>query len=267
MRPLGDTQASGQRANDGRLAPAAAAQPPRMTYTGPIDEVTLNDALQQPLTTFAETIGDSRKQPTHGAGAAGPAELAPTSTSRTGAAQPRDLSATSDAASVLDIGDDSDDASWISGSPMLRHKPGSPSLTPMLLASGSVSAVSGASSPRGSFTTSLFGETDSQGLSAGEDMEPGRSTAPDGTSSSVQLVMPSIRMPSRRPFTEEGKRVGRLKVLLAGSSGRRPRNKLLMSPCSLVLNRGREDSLDQGYRPNRRCDCARRSDLSSIACS
>lgn len=34
-----------------------------------------------------------------------------------------------------------------------------------------------------------------------------------------QLIMPSIKMPSRRPFTEEGKRMGRLKVLIAGDSG------------------------------------------------
>ncbi len=37
--------------------------------------------------------------------------------------------------------------------------------------------------------------------------------------SAPQLVMPSIKMPSRRPFTEEGKRMGRLKVLVAGDSG------------------------------------------------
>ncbi|KAL8919251.1 MAG: hypothetical protein Q9172_005068 [Xanthocarpia lactea] len=39
---------------------------------------------------------------------------------------------------------------------------------------------------------------------------------PDGA---PQLVMPSIQMPSRRPFTERGKRMGRLKILLAGDSG------------------------------------------------
>lgn len=37
--------------------------------------------------------------------------------------------------------------------------------------------------------------------------------------SAPQLVMPSIKMPSRRPFTPEGKAMGRLKVLLAGDSG------------------------------------------------
>lgn len=37
--------------------------------------------------------------------------------------------------------------------------------------------------------------------------------------SAPQLVMPSIKMPSRRPFTDKGKRLGRLKVLVAGGSG------------------------------------------------
>ena len=38
--------------------------------------------------------------------------------------------------------------------------------------------------------------------------------------SASQLVMPSIRMPSRRPFTDRGKSLGRLKVLIAGASGK-----------------------------------------------
>ena len=37
--------------------------------------------------------------------------------------------------------------------------------------------------------------------------------------SAPQLIMPSIKMPSRRPFTEHGKAMGRFKVLLAGGSG------------------------------------------------
>ena len=35
-----------------------------------------------------------------------------------------------------------------------------------------------------------------------------------------QLIMPSIKMPSRRPFTDRGKNMGRLKVLIAGESGK-----------------------------------------------
>ncbi|KFY38254.1 hypothetical protein V494_04426, partial [Pseudogymnoascus sp. VKM F-4513 (FW-928)] len=38
-------------------------------------------------------------------------------------------------------------------------------------------------------------------------------------SSSSQLVMPSLQMPSRRPFTDKGKNMGRLKILIAGDSG------------------------------------------------
>ncbi|KAM7191399.1 hypothetical protein V8F20_009326 [Naviculisporaceae sp. PSN 640] len=34
-----------------------------------------------------------------------------------------------------------------------------------------------------------------------------------------QLIMPSIKMPSRRPFTDEGKAMGRLKVMIAGDTG------------------------------------------------
>lgn len=34
-----------------------------------------------------------------------------------------------------------------------------------------------------------------------------------------QLIMPSIQMPSRRPFTERGQSLGKLKILLAGDSG------------------------------------------------
>jgi septin family protein len=63
-----------------------------------------------------------------------------------------------------------------------------------------------------------------------EDETPGgeAGTEPPGAESSSsmmdsgsapQLIMPSIKMPSRRPFTEDGKRMGRLKVLIAGDSG------------------------------------------------
>lgn len=37
--------------------------------------------------------------------------------------------------------------------------------------------------------------------------------------SAPQLIMPSIRMPSRRPFTPRGKQLGRFKLMVAGSKG------------------------------------------------
>ncbi|KAF2132192.1 hypothetical protein P153DRAFT_334845 [Dothidotthia symphoricarpi CBS 119687] len=41
----------------------------------------------------------------------------------------------------------------------------------------------------------------------------------DAPSSFPQLVMPSIQMPTRRPFTTKGKAMGKLKVLVAGETG------------------------------------------------
>ena len=48
-----------------------------------------------------------------------------------------------------------------------------------------------------------------------EEVEP----TPEVQDSAPQLIMPSIKMPSRRPFTERGKAMGRLKMLFAGDSG------------------------------------------------
>ena len=53
--------------------------------------------------------------------------------------------------------------------------------------------------------------------SGDEEREVGSELIDSG--SAPQLVMPSIKMPSRRPFTERGKNMGRLKVLIAGDSG------------------------------------------------
>ncbi|KAF3937206.1 Septin-4 [Dactylella cylindrospora] len=41
----------------------------------------------------------------------------------------------------------------------------------------------------------------------------------DSSTLSTQFIMPTIKMPSRRPFTTRGKDVGRLKILVAGDSG------------------------------------------------
>jgi hypothetical protein len=54
--------------------------------------------------------------------------------------------------------------------------------------------------------------------SGDEDRDMGSELVDSG--SAPQLVMPSIKMPSRRPFTERGKNMGRLKVLIAGDSGK-----------------------------------------------
>jgi hypothetical protein len=55
-------------------------------------------------------------------------------------------------------------------------------------------------------------------MSSGEE-EDERDTEQGASSSFPQLVMPSIQMPTRRPFTTKGKAMGKLKVLVAGEAG------------------------------------------------
>lgn len=45
-------------------------------------------------------------------------------------------------------------------------------------------------------------------------------TTSSAENSAPQLIMPSIHIPSRRPFTSRGESLGRLKIMLAGSQGK-----------------------------------------------
>ncbi|KAK7728352.1 hypothetical protein SLS53_009406 [Cytospora paraplurivora] len=89
----------------------------------------------------------------------------------------------------------------------------------MLPTRGPASGISEVSSRRGSMTASIPDEIASQALTLSEELEPQQSSGMLDSGTAPQLVMPSIKMPSRRPFTDEGKRIGRLKVLVAGDSG------------------------------------------------
>ncbi|KAL5373855.1 hypothetical protein DPSP01_012390 [Paraphaeosphaeria sporulosa] len=60
-------------------------------------------------------------------------------------------------------------------------------------------------------------EATSEVVGSGHDAE--NATTVDQFSGFPQLVMPSIQMPSRRPFTTKGKAMGKLKVLVAGQAG------------------------------------------------
>ncbi|KAK0646309.1 hypothetical protein B0T16DRAFT_328701 [Cercophora newfieldiana] len=95
-------------------------------------------------------------------------------------------------------------------------------------ASGPASAMSSVSSRRGSFTGSLSEDLLSThtasvfggaGTGGSEDVDREMPSVMMDSGSAPQLIMPSIKMPSRRPFTDEGKSMGRLKVLVAGDSG------------------------------------------------
>lgn len=54
--------------------------------------------------------------------------------------------------------------------------------------------------------------------SSGE--EEDEETQQGQSSSFPELVMPSLQMPTRRPFTDKGRAMGKLKVLVAGESGK-----------------------------------------------
>ena len=60
-------------------------------------------------------------------------------------------------------------------------------------------------------------EVASQAVASSGDEE--EDTLLDEPSSFPQLVMPSLQMPSRRPFTAKGKAMGKLKMLVAGEAG------------------------------------------------
>ncbi|KAI0432221.1 Septin-domain-containing protein [Xylaria sp. FL1042] len=113
--------------------------------------------------------------------------------------------------------------SFFSQSPVSLPSQAQPStasrpITPIMLGPSCVgSAGSLSSSRRNSFTSSLSDHPVSDDrASAGE---PVSVPSMLHSGSAPQLVMPSIMMPSRRPFTETGKSLGRLKILLAGDSG------------------------------------------------
>lgn len=73
----------------------------------------------------------------------------------------------------------------------------------------------------------------SQAIESGDD-EPLEDASPSIQDSAPQLIMPSIRMPSRRPFTENGKQLGKFKILVAGSRGKSGPSRV---DCVLTISR------------------------------
>ncbi len=67
--------------------------------------------------------------------------------------------------------------------------------------------------------------------------------------SAPQLIMPSIQMPSRRPFTERGKATGRLKILIAGDSGMVPQGLARVAEMLIFSKElARRLSLNRSYK-------------------
>jgi hypothetical protein len=69
---------------------------------------------------------------------------------------------------------------------------------------------------------SAMDESASQAImsSGEEDGEEATTTQQGASGGFPQLVMPSIQMPSRRPFTTKGKAMGKLKIMVAGEAGK-----------------------------------------------
>ncbi|KAI1261198.1 hypothetical protein F5Y18DRAFT_402876 [Xylariaceae sp. FL1019] len=89
-------------------------------------------------------------------------------------------------------------------------------ITPLMLGpSCAVSAASTPSSRRNSVASSLS----EIAISLSDEHLDDPATELLESGSAPQLIMPSINMPSRRPFTETGKSLGRLKILVAGPAG------------------------------------------------
>lgn len=99
------------------------------------------------------------------------------------------------------------------------------SLSPLILSSPA-EPISFPSSPK-SISTRSFRPSEEISLpddnpedpSDHEERQPLHQSQTQIEDSVPQLIMPSIRMPSRRPFTERGKAMGRLKVMVAGAPG------------------------------------------------
>lgn len=107
----------------------------------------------------------------------------------------------------------------LTDSPILQSRP----FTPLSFGSPAPRSMVGSPSSRrgsdvGSYTSD---DAESQAVASSSEDEGGGvgmgMLADSG--SAPQLVMPSIKMPSRRPFTEKGKHMGRLKVMIAGDTG------------------------------------------------
>ncbi|KAJ5698295.1 hypothetical protein N7462_000300 [Penicillium macrosclerotiorum] len=90
---------------------------------------------------------------------------------------------------------------------------------------------------------SITDEIGSQVLGSGDEDERPRPSPRLGLAGASQLIMPSIKMPSRRPFTERGQAMGRFKLLVAGApgSGKTSLIKSIVQTCKDIVH---VDSLD-----------------------
>ncbi|KAH3911125.1 hypothetical protein HBH56_140890 [Parastagonospora nodorum] len=110
-------------------------------------------------------------------------------------------------------------SSHASSTPLTPLQTDAPSPGPMSGMPSTPSAIS-LQSLKLSDEDSIMDESGSQAVtSSGEEDGAEATTQQASMASFPQLVMPSIQMPSRRPFTTKGKAMGKLKIMVAGESG------------------------------------------------
>lgn len=217
MRPSDAPFGGRARSTDNDAVPGLHAPTlPQMAYAL-ADESTVDASLEQSLATLHRSR-EVRKHPATDKNEAGPGSAAlqhpaPRSTPT------RDEFPGGEGSAVDQESRPNTPSNKSSGTPASHAQLSiSQPMTPIMLgASGPASALSGASSRRNSLSGSFSEDLTNDGT--GEN-QMGQSSSMMDSGSAPQLVMPSIKMPSRRPFTEEGKNLGRLKVLVAGNSGR-----------------------------------------------
>ena len=97
---------------------------------------------------------------------------------------------------------------------------------------------------------SISSDTNSQAIqsSSGEEDDGAGLESADKPDAMPQLVMPSIAMPTRRPFTEKGKRMGRLKIMVVGARNV-GKTSLIQSICRACEDVVHLDSLGGDIRP------------------
>ena len=102
---------------------------------------------------------------------------------------------------------------------MLREssRPGTPLLTGL---SGPESALSSSSSRRSSIDVSSVEFQSSRLDDMAPSLQRGTTDSREVEDSLVpQFIMPSLTVPRRRPFSDVGKSLGKLKVMVAGRAG------------------------------------------------
>jgi hypothetical protein len=82
--------------------------------------------------------------------------------------------------------------------------------------------ISTPSSPRQNFSSSAISDDSELDLESHGEEETGGDGGDSITSSFPQLVMPKVNVPRRKAFTEAGRTMGRLKIMVVGDSGSPP---------------------------------------------